>query len=74
MLVSEIQGKSKPGHLFSNPRECLLTVSAEKTHGKDDAKLVAARTADGAPFCELLFNISRLEEKIFYLEPIIVYF
>ena len=41
---------------------------------QDDAKLVAARTADGAPFCELLFNISRLEEKIVYLEPIIVYF
>ena len=41
---------------------------------QDDAKLAAARTADGAPFCELLFNISRLEDKIVYLEPIIVYF
>ena len=41
---------------------------------QDDAKLVAAWTADGTPFSELLFNISRVEEKIVYLEPIIVYF
>ena len=41
---------------------------------QDDAKLVAARTANGTPSCELLFTIFRVEEKIVNLEPIIVYF
>ena len=41
---------------------------------QDDAKLEAARTADGTPFSELLFIIFRVEEKIVYLEPIIVFF
>ena len=39
-----------------------------------DAKLVAARTADGTLFSELLFIILRVEEKVIYLEPKIVYF
>ena len=40
---------------------------------QDDAKLVAARTANGTPFSELLFIIFRVEERIVNLEPIIVY-
>ena len=31
---------------------------------QDDAKLIAARTADGTPFSELLFIIFRVEGKI----------
>ena len=38
---------------------------------KDDAKLVAARTAYGTPLCEHFPSF--FEEKIVNLEPIIVY-
>ena len=41
---------------------------------RDDARFVAARTADEAPFCELLFIIFRVEEKIINLAPMIINF
>ena len=40
----------------------------------DDGKFVAARRVDGSPFFLLPVLNLRVEEKIVYLEPIIVYF
>ena len=66
---------SKETIIYWFPWECFLLNNQFREDARhDDATLVAVRMADGTFFSELLFIILRVEEKVDYLEPTIVYF